>query len=138
MYDEKEYEEFEKRMHEKFPLMLGEGYGGFCIGKGWWPIVEALCNNIQNYLNWKNQNLMMTEGVAQVEVHQIKEKFGGLRFYYGGGDERISGMVQMAEQWAEMTCEECGKPGKERSVGWVKTLCDEHHEEREKIRANNV
>jgi hypothetical protein len=64
-------------------------------------------------------------------VEQIKEKFGGLRFYYSGGDEKIQGMVRMAEAWADRHCEECGKPGQKRSGGWIRTLCDEHEAERQ-------
>jgi hypothetical protein len=40
-------------------------------------------------------------------------------------------MVRMAESWAAHSCEECGKPGKSRKSGWIKTLCDEHEEERQ-------
>lgn len=67
--------------------------------------------------------------VEWVIVRQIKEKFGGLRFYYDGGDEHIAGMVSMAESWAARTCETCGNKGKQRSGGWIRTLCDEHEAE---------
>jgi hypothetical protein len=67
--------------------------------------------------------------VPQVVVAQIKEKFGGLRFYYDGGDDEISGMVRMAEAWADTACEECGAIGKRRSGGWIRTLCDAHEAE---------
>lgn len=70
--------------------------------------------------------LVITPRVNHIEIHQIKEKFGGLRFYYDGGDSEISGMVRMAEAWADKTCEVCGNLGKSRSGGWVRTLCDEH------------
>lgn len=128
MRTEEEYEAFAKRMEEKYPLMFSSPYGGFCVDSGWWPIIESLCGNIQHYLNWKNKE---SEVVPQVVIAQIKEKFGGLRFYYDGGDDRIYGMVSMAEAWADKTCETCGKPGKSRNTGWIKTLCDEHAAERE-------
>lgn len=70
--------------------------------------------------------------VEHVRAQQIKEKFGGLRFYYDGGDDEVSGMVRMAEAWAGYSCEECGAPGERRSGGWIRTLCDEHEEERQK------
>ena len=69
--------------------------------------------------------------MPQLVAVQIKEKFGGLRFYYEGGDDQIYGMVRMAESWAAVTCEECGAPGESRSGGWIKTLCDKHEEERQ-------
>ena len=127
------YEVFAKRMEEKFPKMFGHGrYGGFAVGEGWWPILEALCANIQRHIDWKQEQkekYNRGEGCDQVIVVQVKEKFGGLRFYYDGGDETISGMVRMAEVWADSSCEKCGKPGVRRSGGWIHTLCDEHEAE---------
>ena len=131
MNEEQEYEAYAKRMEERFPKMFAKPYGGFCVDKGWWPIIESLCSNIQHYLDWINKNHDAHPVVEQVVVAQIKEKFGGLRFYYDGGDDRVYGMVRMAESWADHACEECGKPGKSRNTGWIKTLCDEHAAERE-------
>jgi len=122
------YDEFEQRMKERFPNMFSQPYGGFTVGPGWWPIIESLCGNIQHHIDWKNKE---SEVVAQVVVAQIKEKFGGLRFYYSGGDDTIDGMVRMAEAWASNACEECGVPGHSRSGGWIKTLCNEHDEQRQ-------
>ena len=129
MTDEFEkYDAFAKHMEERFPKMFSGKYGGFACGEGWWPILEKLCSNIQSHIDWKNKQ---SEIVPQVTVAQIKEKFGGLRFYYDGGDEQIRGMVQMAEAWADASCEECGAPGKKREGGWIKTLCDHHEAERQ-------
>jgi hypothetical protein len=76
-------------------------------------------------------------------VDQIKEKFGGLRFYYskpgsmfethqeeleqlwGAFEER----VQEAEAASIRTCEFTGKPGKPMNkggYGWVKTVSEEY------------
>lgn len=141
MYTELEYEEFQKHMEEKFPKMFNGRYGGFAVGKGWWPIIRKLCSSIQYHIDWKQstrelllkdnpRNIEIPEKVDQVVVVQIKEKFGGLRFYYNGGDERVNGMVTMAEAWASMSCEECGAVGHSRSKrGWSRTLCDEHFNE---------
>jgi hypothetical protein len=134
MNTETEYEEYAKRMEEAYPKMFSEPYGGFAVSQGWWPIIEILCSNIQAHLDWKNRESLI---VPQVVVEQIKEKFGGLRFYYQGGDEQIHGMVRMAEAWADTACEECGAVGKRRSGGWIRTLCDVHeaeHQERLKER----
>ena len=130
-YTEQQYEEFSKRMEETYPKMFAEPYGGFAVGPGWWPIIESLCSNIQSHTDWWNKNRESRPVVEQVVVEQIKEKFGGLRFYYQGGDDQISGMVRMAEAWADRHCEECGKPGQKRSGGWIRTLCDEHEAERQ-------
>jgi hypothetical protein len=135
-YTEDQYEEFCNKMEAKYPNMFPKGYGGFAVGAGWWPILESLCANIQSYIDWKQEQkekYNRGEGCPQVIVRQIKEKFGGLRFYYDGGDDRVYGMVQMAEAWADRSCEMCGKPGTRRSGGWVRTLCDEHEAERQEM-----
>ena len=98
---------------------------GFECGDGWYQILDSLCANIQSHINWQNKQ---EEKVPQVVATQVKEKFGGLRFYYDGGDDEISGMVRMAESWAAHTCEECGAPGTMRQGGWIRTLCDTHEE----------
>jgi len=127
MTDEfQKYDAFAKQMEEQFPKMFATSYGGFACGEGWWPILENLCSNIQHHIDWKNKE---SEVVPQVIVAQIKEKFGGLRFYYDGGDERIRGMVQMAESWADRSCEICGAPGSSGGKGWIKTLCSTHRAE---------
>lgn len=68
-------------------------------------------------------------------IDQIKEKFGGLRFYYtplgfGIHDEaawdKFEDAVDLAELESKQTCEMCGKPGQmmTNSKGsWIKTLC---------------
>jgi hypothetical protein len=118
-----EYELFSTKMEKTYPKIFVGKYGGFAVGAGWYPILETLCANIQSHIDWK---VKQGKEIAQVEVDQIKEKFGGLRFYYSGGDDEISGMVRMAEAWADVACEECGAAGKRRSGGWIRTLCDVH------------
>lgn len=139
MNDEQEYDALIARLHTNHPTMFSRRYGGISVGKGWWTLIESLCRNIDEHVNWKTKqrsslqesnpyNHPIPEEVEPVTVAQIKEKFGGLRFYYDGGDDKVDGMVQMAESWAAHTCEECGKPGKFRTGGWLRTLCDEHEE----------
>ena len=120
-----EYDAFEKLLNEKYPKMFENQFGGIAVGKGWWPIIESLCSNIHSHIIWKKGTC------PQVAVMQIKEKFGGLRFYYDGGDDTIRGMVSMAETWASHTCETCGVPGNSREGGWIKTLCNTHEDERQ-------
>jgi hypothetical protein len=129
-----EYDAFEKRLTEKYPAMFSKPFGGFAIGKGWWPIIEALCANIQSHTDWWNKNRETRPVVEQVVVAQIKEKFGGLRFYYDGGDDKIQGMVRMAEAWADAVCEDCGAPATKKTTGWIRNVCDKHFEEREAAR----
>ena len=136
MEDLNEYEVFANKMETAYPKMFADRYGGFAVGAGWYPILEALCANIQSHIDWRNRE---SETVPQVVVEQIKEKFGGLRFYYQGGDEQVHGMVRMAEAWAANCCEECGAPGKSRNGGWIRTLCDQHEaEHQERLRTREM
>ena len=97
-------------------------------------------SNIQHHIDWSVKNNLwdlengkedVRQIIPQVVVAQIKEKFGGLRFYYDGGDDEISGMVRMAEVWASHTCDQCGDLGERRQGGWIRTLCDTHENERQ-------
>jgi hypothetical protein len=114
---------------------------GFECGDGWYQILDSLCGQIQHHIDWSHKNHAwdvdyneknphtprpVRKIIPQVVTSQIKEKFGGLRFYYDGGDDEISGMVRMAESWAAHTCEECGAPGMLRGKGWMYTACDLH------------
>lgn len=100
---------------------------GFECGIGWYNIIDALCYQIQQYLEWHNRD--NPNPIPQVVAEQVKEKYGTLRFYVYGGDERIDGMIRMAEAMSAVTCEQCGKPGKFRGRGWYYTACDEHTRE---------
>ena len=60
-----------------------------------------------------------------ISVTQIKEKYGGLCFYYNGGDEEISGMVSFAESFSYKICETCGTTKNvHQTKGWISTICD--------------
>lgn len=134
-------EEFEKRIESKWPHMFSKPYGGVAVGPGWYKIVESLCQNIDDHCKWKNMQYEQFGRGAPVEpviVEQIKEKFGGLRFYYTGGDDYVNGLVDMAESWADETCEDCGAPGQKRSGGWLRTLCDHHEQEYQERRKTNA
>lgn len=62
--------------------------------------------------------------IPQLVADQVKEKFGGLRFYHHGGDEFCDGVLSLAESMSNVTCEICGAPGKAGGRGWIKTLCE--------------
>jgi hypothetical protein len=129
---------------------------GFCCDDGWYNIIDAMCANIQGHIDnrlksieWaKKWNAQVAEAAAnnfegwedwksrepreipeiieQVVAIQVKEKFGGLRFYFGGGDDFIDGVVALAESMSYRTCEKCGAPGTSNTSGWIQTLCEEH------------
>jgi hypothetical protein len=125
---------------------------GMCCGDGWYNILDRMCRLIQNHIDHSYKQIKwntewnarvndpdhvwtafvareerpIPEPVEQVIAIQVKEKFGGLRFYYSGGDDTIRGIVYMAEEMSYVTCEECGSPGKANDGPWIRTLCEEH------------
>jgi hypothetical protein len=61
------------------------------------------------------------------KVAQVKEKFGGLRFYFEGGNDAfhaIRACIAAAAQESFHICEVCGQPG--YLIGHNRTRCDEH------------
>lgn len=132
-------EDEDKVLCQKYPKIFKNRGGsvietcmawGFECDSGWFDIIDILCHEIQNYIDWKSKNLSAEEVESlQVVADQVKEKFGTLRFYYSGGDEVIDGMVRMAESMTHRICESCGCPGDQRGKGWIKILCNKCDEE---------
>jgi hypothetical protein len=57
-------------------------------------------------------------------VAQVKEKFGGLRFYVDGGTEKHWAYIRFAEAMSYSICEECGATRNvSQTVGWIRTIC---------------
>lgn len=108
-----------------YPKIFSGKYGGIAVGTGWFDILNSACQLIQSHCDWQK------EKCPQVVAQQVKEKFGGLRFYVQGGDEYTQGIIAMAEMMSGKVCEECGEPGKTRHGGWIRTLCDRHESERQ-------
>ena len=81
--------------------------------EGWREIVESLVNDLVD-MGWDRT------------LFQIKEKFGGLRFYAGECSEEMYDRVAEAERKSLETCMKCGKPGVPTGPGWILTLCEEH------------
>jgi hypothetical protein len=72
-----------------------------------------------------------------VGIDQIKEKFGGLRFYYHGGDKVIDGMTSLAESLSYRICESCGSTKDVgQTQGWIYTVCKSCYDKNE--RANKL
>lgn len=81
--------------------------------------------------HWLTQLLtLLADSEESCRVVQVKEKFGGLRFYTEGESKTLSDVIWAAEGLTQIICEECGKLGRSRPGGWVKTLCDKCWEER--------
>jgi len=129
---------------------------GLDCGDGWYNIIDVLCGlltsdyrhaktdyeSIKDKLgkprwefdkkivtqeNIDESKAKMEEEAAKVSVAvQVKEKFGGLRFYVHGASNKHWDYISFAESMSYRTCEECGAAGKTYTDGWHRTLCDIH------------
>lgn len=59
---------------------------------------------------------------------QVKEKFGGLRFYVANGTEKHHALIHVIEKLSYRVCEECGSMEGTMlyPIGWHRTLCPKH------------
>lgn len=75
-------------------------------------------------------DLVKVDPKKEILICQVKEKFGGLRFYlekYTSNDDTnafINKRITEAEKACADICEVCGAPGKLIVGGWWATLCD--------------
>lgn len=99
---------------DKDPIME---HGFFCVGDGWLGLIKTLIEDLIS-LGWDKQTC------------QVKQKFGGLRFYINDGSKEIFGKITEAENKSFEICEKCGEPGKPTRGGWITTLCDFHLHEK--------
>jgi len=95
---------------------------GFECGDGWFEVVDWLSAKIEAYAK------LLPDQREQFcpEVIQVKEKFGGLRFYLQYSDQTTDGWITEAEQRASRTCELCGQLGELQELPRRQTLCDAH------------
>jgi hypothetical protein len=96
------------------PPIKDSGY--FSVGSGWYQLLKDLIVDLIE-LGWDKQ------------VCQVKEKFGGLRFYINSASNEVHDRITKAENESYKICEVTGLPGKLRTdIGWYTTLCDEEYE----------
>lgn len=86
---------------------------------GWLNLIDELCRTLQIHLD-------SHPDVPQAKVLQVKEKFGGLRFYFSGGDTACREVVAAAEERSLSTCEVCGQAGILGEGRWLSVRCIEH------------
>ena len=82
---------------------------------------------------WKDLVLRTDEMLAHIdpdyEIHQIKEKFATLRYYFQGGKTELEreimwAIVEQAERTSSHICEVCGERGELRTDEYyIRTLC---------------
>lgn len=76
-----------------------------------------MCEEIRQALVKKNR-------LYTYRIEQIKEKFGGLRWYAYGGTPEIDRIIDKYEDISYRTCVCCGRPATKISLGWISPFCD--------------
>lgn len=130
-----------ENLYEKYPVLFENrtkspmescmAFGVEC-GEGWYDILNSICflvdqheRNIDGQTKYKKKkNPDYVSDYHPVKFDQIKEKFGGLRVYFSGGDEYVRGLISLAEAWSYKTCENCGERGTPNKKGWIIVLCE--------------
>ena len=128
--------ELDEKLCEDFTLMFSDRHEpmeftamcwGFDCDDGWEPLIRDAASKIEPILrDWVEK----FPDEDHPRASQVKEKFGGLRIYMSKYNDEISSIIDEIEDKSYSTCEICGKEGKLRSRAWLKTLCDNHDEER--------
>lgn len=90
---------------------MNRDYALVCVGEGWGKLI----NNLYDAKPKK------------VQVLDVKERFGGFRFYCSASvPEWYLDLTEYYEEKLLHICERCGAEGKQETInGWIKTLCEE-------------
>lgn len=118
-----------EELQARFPYMFEGPNIGLDLCDGWLPILTVACEKVDAILG---------PDKAGFFFHQIKEKYGGARFYFGGSAtmteeiwKAIQAVLDNAETATETACMRCGAPAQIELYGtWYACLCQVHAEER--------
>jgi len=136
-------QELQDQLFQKYPKLFSNrtksprescmAWGIEC-NNGWYELLASVCWRIfQHEKNIEDKKRILADEPEKIKAEleyspvkfdQIKEKYGGLRIYFTGGDDYIDGIVSMAEEYSYKVCEVCGNSGKPNKGGWITTLCE--------------
>lgn len=125
--------EITDEMLEEFPFLYCSDDNEWCYGnsdginwfnnvdKGWRELVYNMFKEIKDIL-------VKYDCVDKFVIHQLKEKYAGLRLYYGGELPRdcfleIDEIVNKYEDESYETCIVCGNKAKYYTKGYILPYC---------------
>ena len=124
---EKAYNKVLRVVHKHFKFTRSINYiqqtnryqYSFAVGDGWYKLIYELVHDIR--INDLKKGDWITKAT------QVKEKFGGLRFYVTGTSDKNWALIRNAEQKSYGVCEESGSEVEVGiwNNGWVRTMCRE-------------
>ncbi len=143
-----DHDDFYEQLARNHPeLMKISNFHSVEVGQGWYALVDALFATIESDVNHAKYRLKAAtehprdDGGTYLEactkelndaleklpvIVQIKEKFGGFRFYTHNGTE-YDKVIRYAEIMAARTCDVCGRVGKIDAVRGVwASRCAQH------------
>lgn len=91
--------ELQKKLFEKYPKIF-KSYLYIDTLDGWFWIISNLCEKLQYDIDVNKE--------SQIYVLEIKEKFGGLRFYVDIASDKQYDIISFAEYLSLSICEICG------------------------------
>lgn len=100
--------------------LFSKPYYPYCadVCQGWLSLLLELVQKIESLE--KKYKLGIT-------VAQIKEKFGGLRFYVNNLPDNAIFFITESEKKSYNSCEVCGELAEQHKIkGWINTLCENH------------
>jgi hypothetical protein len=89
---------------------------GFQCGDGWTSLIYEMLDKLQAIAD--------SDGLDDLKVTEVKEKWGGLRVYLNDYPKSVSAILDEYNERSTHICELCGEPGDLRYISGVyKTLC---------------
>lgn len=117
--------ELQQTLYDKYPKIFRQKdlspketsmCWGIECGDGWFLLIDCLCALIQQHCD--NTKL------PQIEAEQVKQKFGGLRFYTNHTDGIIDRVINLFENMSYSVCESCGSTYEvTMTKGWIRPIC---------------
>jgi hypothetical protein len=124
--------ELNKKMVEEFPFLLprnrwtdkvSEDYDYsynelWALEKGWAKAFgyELICE--------LRDALIEADYLDKYRITQIKEKYGGLRWYDFGAPEKAFEVIRKYTEKSYETCIYCGEPATHETYGWINYVCE--------------
>lgn len=105
------------------------------VGRGWASLINGLYDVLEEEIaslgtcsgheeDEDEGEVALCQRCHPPQVLQVKEKFGGLRFYTSWSTPRFEERIEQSTAASYRLCEDCGEPGQLRYDGWLRTLCD--------------
>jgi hypothetical protein len=89
---------------------------------GWYHLIDDLSRKLEPLVEKLNKRI--PEDEYKFYAVQVKQKFGGLRFYMSWDSDEIDDLIMPAQEHSYKICEFCGNPGKIKKTPWLYCVCE--------------